>query len=109
MTTGDYLASVKAIGIKQLKARLSEFIRLAKAGQTVLILDRDEVVAELAPPRQLRKRGDGDEDALEDLVRSGQVTSPAIRKTRDWTWRVRGLGLPAGTVKKILDDLRSDR
>jgi antitoxin (DNA-binding transcriptional repressor) of toxin-antitoxin stability system len=40
---------MKVVGIKQLKARLSEYIRLAKAGETVLVTERDEVVAELGP------------------------------------------------------------
>ena len=39
---------MKVVGIKQLKVRLSEYVRLAKAGETVLVTERDEVVAELA-------------------------------------------------------------
>ncbi len=100
---------MKAIGIKQLKARLSEFVRLAKAGETVLILDRDEVVAELAPPRLKRQLPKGESDAFEELARQGHVTLPQIRKTKRWTWRVRGLGLPAGSAQGILDDLRAER
>jgi antitoxin (DNA-binding transcriptional repressor) of toxin-antitoxin stability system len=41
---------MKVVGIKQLKARLSEYVRLAKAGGTVLVTER-EVVAELRPSR----------------------------------------------------------
>ena len=44
---------MKALGIKQLKARLSEHLRAVKAGEIVLVTDRDEVVAELRPPREL--------------------------------------------------------
>ena len=40
---------MKSVGVKQLKARLSEYIRLVRTGETVLITDRDEVVAELRP------------------------------------------------------------
>ncbi len=43
---------MKVVGIKQLKARLSEYLRLAKAGETVLVTERDEVVAELRPARR---------------------------------------------------------
>ena len=39
-----------AVGIRELKDRLSEFIRQARRGESVLITDRGEVVAELGPP-----------------------------------------------------------
>ncbi len=44
---------MKIVGIKQLEARLSEYIRLAKTGETVLVAERDQVVAELRPARRL--------------------------------------------------------
>ncbi|MGH8578066.1 MAG: type II toxin-antitoxin system Phd/YefM family antitoxin [Gammaproteobacteria bacterium] len=31
---------MKIVGLKQLKARLSEYIRLAKTGETVLVAER---------------------------------------------------------------------
>jgi prevent-host-death family protein len=37
-----------SIGIKTLKNRLSEFVRVAAAGETVLVADRGRVVAALA-------------------------------------------------------------
>ena len=51
MTT---MGTMKAVGIKELKARLSEFVRLVKSGETVLVTERDEVVAELRPARHQR-------------------------------------------------------
>jgi antitoxin (DNA-binding transcriptional repressor) of toxin-antitoxin stability system len=41
-----------ATGVRELKAKLSEFIRRARAGETVLVTDRGRVVAELGPPRK---------------------------------------------------------
>jgi len=41
-----------AVGVKVLKNKLSEYVRLAATGETVLVTDRDRVVAELGPPRQ---------------------------------------------------------
>jgi prevent-host-death family protein len=52
VATGDCSHAMKAVGIKQLKAKLSEFVRLAKAGETVLVTERGEVVAELRPVRR---------------------------------------------------------
>ena len=41
---------MRAVGIKTLKNKLSEYVRLAAAGETVLISDRDRGVAQLGPP-----------------------------------------------------------
>lgn len=98
---------MKAVGIKELKARLSEFVRLVKSGETVLVTERDEVVAELRPARHQRPR-DNLEDILDDLAASGDVMRSALPK-KNWIWKARGLGLPAGTAREILDEIRADR
>jgi antitoxin (DNA-binding transcriptional repressor) of toxin-antitoxin stability system len=99
---------MKVVGIKQLKARLSEYIRLAKAGETVLVTERDEVVAELRPSHRHTPIGDRLEDRLDALAASGEV-SRAAQPKGDWTWRSRGLGLSWATAQSMLDELREDR
>jgi antitoxin (DNA-binding transcriptional repressor) of toxin-antitoxin stability system len=42
---------MRTVGIKVLKNKLSEYVRAAEAGETVLVTDRNRVVAELKPPR----------------------------------------------------------
>jgi antitoxin (DNA-binding transcriptional repressor) of toxin-antitoxin stability system len=99
---------MKAVGVKQLKARLSEYLRLIKAGETILVTERDEVVAELRPARRQREITSDVDDVLDQLAASGSVTRASLPKSR-WTWRTEGLGLPAGTATKLIDELRSDR
>src|SRR5919198_20839 len=41
---------MKTVGIRELKTRLSEYIRHVRSGEGVLITDRGEVVAEVPPP-----------------------------------------------------------
>jgi antitoxin (DNA-binding transcriptional repressor) of toxin-antitoxin stability system len=41
---------MRSVGIKLLKNKLSEYVRLAAGGETVLVTDRDRGVAELGPP-----------------------------------------------------------
>ena len=41
---------MKTVGIRELKNRLSEYIRRVRAGESVLVTDRGEVVAELTAP-----------------------------------------------------------
>ena len=69
--------SMKSVGIKLLNNRLSEFVRLAAAGETILITDGDRVVAELGPSRE--KRSPKLEDTfLADAVRNGLLSPPTI-------------------------------
>jgi len=68
---------MKAVGLKLLKNRLSEYVRLAAGGETVLVTDRDRVVAELVPPRPGRSPWLGDA-LLAEAVRQGYVTAPVI-------------------------------
>jgi antitoxin (DNA-binding transcriptional repressor) of toxin-antitoxin stability system len=68
---------MRAVGLKTLKNKLSEYVRLASGGETVLVTDRDRVVAELVPPQAGRSAFLGDA-MLADAVRRGWVTPPAI-------------------------------
>lgn len=99
---------MKAVGVKQLKARLSEYLRLVKAGETVLVTDRDEVIAELRPARRQPAHSEDLEDILDALVDAGEVTRASTARA-GWMWKVRGLGLPPGTASALLDELRADR
>ena len=64
---------MRAVGLKVLKNKLSEYVRLAAGGETVLVTDRDRVVAELGPPSAGRAEEVGDA-ALAELVRRGLLT-----------------------------------
>lgn len=68
---------MRAVGVKTLKNRLSEFVRLAATGETVLVTDRDRVVAELGPPRAGRAPNVADA-LLADAVREGWLSAPAM-------------------------------
>ena len=63
------------MGIKVLKDKLSEYVRLAASGETVLVVDRDRVVAELTPPRAGRAEELHDAE-LAEAVRKGWLTPP---------------------------------
>lgn len=68
---------MRSVGIKLLNNRLSEYVRLAAAGETVLVTDRDRVVAELGPPAPTRSRELADAH-LAELVRTGLLTPPSL-------------------------------
>jgi prevent-host-death family protein len=71
---------MKTVGVRDLKNKLSEYLRRVRLGESVLVTDRGEVVAELLPPGQ--RQGDPSLPAgLQALARRGLLT----------------LGVPAGT------------
>lgn len=68
---------MRAVGLKTLKNKLSEYVRLAASGETVLVTDRDRVVAEIVPPQAGRAAFLADA-MLADAVRRGWVTPPTL-------------------------------
>jgi antitoxin (DNA-binding transcriptional repressor) of toxin-antitoxin stability system len=68
---------MRSVGLKALKNKLSEYVRLAASGETVLISDRDRVVAELVPPRETRS-GSLPDAILADAVRRGLLTPATL-------------------------------
>lgn len=96
---------MRAIGIKQLKDRLSEYVRLAEAGETVLVTDRDRVVAEMGPARPDRPRAVADA-VVEDWVRRGVLQPASLPRGT----RPNGLRLvPHEELMAELDRDRDDR
>jgi len=102
VATGSYLRGMRAIGIKILKNRLSEYVKLAAAGEIVLVMDRDRVVAELGPPAAGRAAALADVK-LAEAVRRGWLTPP-----------VGSPGLPprgpaVAPLRELLAELAADR
>jgi len=71
---------MRAVGLKVLKNKLSEYIRLAERGETVLVTDRDRVVAEIVPPERDRRPVLADA-LLAEAVRQGWISPPALTST----------------------------
>ena len=64
---------MKSVGLRDLKNRLSEYVRDVRSGEAVLVTDRGEVVAEIIPPGQ-RADERGMPWALVTLARRGYLT-----------------------------------
>jgi len=88
-----------SVGLKILKNKLSEYVRLAAAGETVVITDRGRTVAELVPPRR------ESESVIERGVREGWIR-PAARGAN---WPPPSKPIPGLTLEQLLADLDRDR
>jgi antitoxin (DNA-binding transcriptional repressor) of toxin-antitoxin stability system len=93
---------MRSIGLKVLKNKLSEYVRLAAGGETVLVTDRDRVVAELIPPREGRSTMVSDAQ-LAEAVRQGWVTPPAMVKEGA------PAHVPIASLEALLAELAHDR
>ena len=93
---------MRSVGIKTLKNKLSEYVRLAAGGETVLVTDRDRVVAEIGPPNPARS--DMLSDAfLADAFRQGWITPPIL------VGREPPARKPVMMIGELLNDLQRDR
>lgn len=94
---------MRTVGLKILKNKLSEYVRLASQGETVLIADRDRVVAELVPPQPGRAETVSDA-VLASMVREGVVTPALLAPgTRPRT------PPPRDKLAEVLAELDADR
>lgn len=93
---------MRAVGLKVLKNKLSAYVRLAADGETILVTDRDRVVAELVPPRAERAAF-ADDALLADVVRRGWLKPPA------WIEDGPPPRKPVARWKTLLRELTTDR
>ncbi len=90
---------MKTVGLKTLKNKLSEYVRLAASGETIVITDRGRPVAEIVPSRA------EPESVMERGIREGWIT-PAVRGP---DWPPQGEPVPGLTLEQILADLDESR
>jgi hypothetical protein len=79
---------MRSVGLKVLKNKLSEYVRLAAGGETVLVTDRDRVVAEIV---------------LAELVREGWLAPPVLGGSAPPPRK------PVMTLRALMQDVDQDR
>ena len=95
---------MRSVGLKVLKNKLSEYVRAAAAGETILVTDRDRVVAELVPPKPERKAL-SENEFIARGVREGWLTPARIPPTEPLPPPPKGIM----TLAELMEDLDRDR
>jgi antitoxin (DNA-binding transcriptional repressor) of toxin-antitoxin stability system len=95
---------MRSVGLKVLKNRLSEYVRLAAQGETVLVTDRDRVVAEIVPPRPLGGRVISDPFVAKGVREGWLRPATAVGKTPP----PRKPAMPLGELMRDLERDRED-
>ena len=94
------LAEMKTVGVRTLKDRLSEYLRMVQAGESLAVTNRGVVVARLVPPDVGAETA---EEVLQRKARAGEIrlgkrnqprryppppgrlSEEAIQEALDWT------------------------
>ncbi len=97
---------MKTVGLRELKNRLSEYVREVRRGEEILVTDRGEVVAELRLPVPPEARP-AVHPGLADLARRGIVSLG--RPNRAGLYARLAPILPEGSAARLLDEERQDR
>jgi len=99
---------MRAAGVREVKNKLSEYLRLVARGETVLVTDHGRVVAQLAPPPvHTPAPALTEEEALQRLAAVGKVRLATRGFVDAETNPV--TSVPDVDVAAVLDDVRSDR
>lgn len=98
---------MRSVGIKVLKNKLSEYVRLAEKGETVQVTDRGRVVAELVPPKPIAGKV-SEEEFIARGVREGWI-KPATNPRGGPPPRAPIPGLTLEELLEDLDESRADR
>ena len=102
------MSRMQTVGVRDLKNKLSEYLRRVRLGEGVLVTDRGEVVAELLPPGQ----GQGDPSVpagLKSLAKRGLLTLGAPAGTDLYPALRRKPGGRRQSVSQLLDEERGTR
>ncbi len=97
---------LKTVGIKELKNNLSAYLREVRGGATVLVSDRDNIVAEVREPYGPRILGEELNPLLLEWAQAGVAWLPTTGKA---PLPVSPVTLRAGTSAKLLKSDREEK
>ena len=96
---------MKRASVAELKAKLSEYIARAKAGEEVVVTERGRPVARLVPVR-----AEAATDArVQELVRAGLARAPEGPLPDDFLTRERPPDPTGRSLQLVLEERRDDR
>lgn len=75
------------VKVSELKNRLSHYLRQVRRGESVLVSDRDQVIARIEPAGDVASAGTDDAKWLDDLERRGIVRRGAGKLPQGWLGR----------------------
>ncbi len=96
---------MRTIGVRELKATLSQVLRGVRDGDVYLITDRGRVIAELRRPDAGQWLVSPDERALARLAAEGHLRMAERPRA---TYRASPLSSPDGLARRLIDEDRDE-
>lgn len=96
---------MKTVGVKELKNNLSAYLRMVQAGYSVLVTDRNEVIAEIREPLAVGGL-ELSNPLLGLLAKEGKIKLPIKGKKKKLTKS--SVKSKAGTVLSLLEEDRNE-
>jgi prevent-host-death family protein len=97
---------MKKAGIADLKNNLSRYIDQVKGGESILVLDRNQPVAQIIPLQAAARRVASDEERIARLERKGLIRRGS-GDPKKWLAKRRLVKLRGSVLKDLLDERRS--
>ena len=96
---------MKTVGVREIKNRLSAYLRMVENGERVAVTHRGRVVAEIGPPTHATE-----EDAHAGLLRRARAGSVRLgAPNRPDLYPRPSRLLPSRLVQDLLDEVRGER
>jgi antitoxin (DNA-binding transcriptional repressor) of toxin-antitoxin stability system len=98
---------MRSVGVRELKAHLSQILRQVQAGEAVLVTDRGRVVAELRQPGRAALL---EESPVERTLRTMAVAGALrLAEPSPDPYVASPVKAPRGSGRELLDQERADR
>lgn len=98
---------METVGIRELKNRLSAYVRKVEAGDVVIVTDRGRIVAELVPPGHVAHHGI--HPGLLELARRDGLRLPTRPRDPAAFPAMPPADLGGQTIQDLIDEERGDR
>ena len=97
---------MKKAGIADLKNNLSRYIDQVKGGESILVLDRKQPVAQIVPLQMAGRGATSNEERLARLERKGFIRRGS-GDPKKWLAKHKPVKLRGSVLKELLDERRS--
>jgi antitoxin (DNA-binding transcriptional repressor) of toxin-antitoxin stability system len=106
-----FIAMSVAVKIGELKNRLSHYLRKVRAGESVLVYDRDRIIARIDPVHDAARLGEDENARTAELVRRGVLAAPRQRSNKAWvrSFLAELPDVDADVVSALLDEREHGR
>jgi prevent-host-death family protein len=97
---------MKKAGIAELKNNLSRYLDHVKSGETVLVVDRNQPIAQIIPLQKTARSAAPDDGRIDRLERKGLIRRGS-GDPGQWLVKRRPVRVPGSVLQDLLDERRS--